>query len=65
MQMLTTVEGKNVTVRVDASTILINSAKVVTADIGASNGVVHIIDSILMPSDAPAPAENNHLWFRG
>jgi len=56
MQMLTTVEGKNVTVRVDGNDILINSAKVTTADDDASNGVVHIIDAVLMPGDAPKPA---------
>ena len=56
MQMLKTVEGKKVTVRTAGKTILINSAKVVTADVDASNGVVHIIDAILMPGDAPAPA---------
>ena len=56
MQMLTTVEGKNVTVRVAGKDILINSAKVTAADNDASNGVVHIIDSVLMPGDAPTPA---------
>merc|ERR1712166_774318 len=46
MQMLTTVEGKNVTVRVagNGTAIFINSAKVTTADVGACNGIVHIID---------------------
>merc|ERR1712166_1124390 len=56
MQMLKTVEGKKVTVRTAGKTILINSAKVTAADNDASNGVVHIIDAILMPGDAPAPA---------
>jgi uncharacterized surface protein with fasciclin (FAS1) repeats len=53
MQMLTTVEGKNVTVRTAGSTILINSAKVITADVGASNGVVHIIDAVLTVPSGP------------
>merc|ERR1711865_896329 len=56
MDMLTTVEGKNVTVRVAGKEILINSAKVTTADVGASNGVIHLIDAVLMPGDAPQPA---------
>ena len=42
MNMLETVEGKNVTVRVAGSTILVNSAKVTAADNDASNGVVHV-----------------------
>merc|ERR1711871_1731167 len=53
--MLKTVEGKNVTVRTVGKTILIDSSKVTTADVQASNGVVHIIDAVLMPSNAPKP----------
>ena len=45
MEMITTVEGKNVTARVSSDGIFINSAKVTAADNEASNGVVHIIDS--------------------
>jgi len=56
MDMLQTVEGKDVTVRISHKDIFINSAKVTTADVGASNGVVHIIDEVLMPGDAPKPA---------
>merc|ERR1712166_99253 len=62
MNMLTTVEGQNVTVRVSGSTILINSAKVILADNDASNGVIHIIDAVLQE---PNPRKFNHLWFRG
>jgi len=67
MEMITTVEGKSVTARVLGSNIFINSAKVTAADNDASNGVVHIIDEVLMPGDAPAPTPNhtNHCWFRG
>merc|ERR1711865_371941 len=62
MEMITTVEGKSVTARVLGSNIFINSAKVTAADNDASNGVVHIIDAVLVPGSAPA---ENHLWFRG
>merc|ERR1712166_1112658 len=39
-------------------TVFVNDAQVVNgrADIPASNGVIHFIDSVLMPSPAPAPA---------
>eukprot|EP00947_MAST-08B_sp_MAST-8B-sp1_P005388 g5388.t1 len=57
MDMLKTVEGKDVTVRIADRTILINSAKVTTADVSASNGVVHLIDEVLMPKNAPARAK--------
>merc|ERR1711865_189408 len=46
MEMIPTVEGKNVTARVSGGNVFINSAKVVTADVDASNGVVHIIDGV-------------------
>ena len=49
MEMIPTVEGKNVTARVSGGSVFINSAKVTTADIDGSNGVVHIIDGVLMP----------------
>jgi len=52
-EMLRTLEGKYVTARVAGSTIFINSAKVTTADVQASNGVIHIIDAVLLPSSAP------------
>merc|ERR1719265_1323513 len=48
-----TVEGKQIEAHVKSATdITINDAKVLTADIGgidASNGVVHNIDTVLMP----------------
>merc|ERR1712195_259483 len=56
MEMIKTVEGKNVTARVTSGGILINSAKGVTADVDASNGVIHIIDAVLMPGNPPKPA---------
>jgi uncharacterized surface protein with fasciclin (FAS1) repeats len=52
-QMLKTVEGKSVTVRLSAKTVLINSAEVTTANVEASNGVIHIIDGVLLPSGVP------------
>ena len=52
-QKIKTVEGNYVTARVAGSSIFINSAKVTTADLDASNGVVHIIDAVLIPSGKP------------
>jgi len=43
-----TVEGQMV--KIDASDgVKVNNAKVVKADVGASNGVIHVIDTVLMP----------------
>ncbi|MGC0223865.1 fasciclin domain-containing protein [Pseudooceanicola nitratireducens] len=43
-----TVEGSEITVDLDNG-VMINDATVVQADIEASNGVIHVIDSVLMP----------------
>ena len=48
-----TVNGAPVRVTVRNGAVYVDGAKVVTADVGASNGVIHIIDSVIMP---PAPA---------
>ncbi len=43
-----TVQGS--TLSVDATKdVMVNDAKVVTADVAASNGVIHIIDTVVMP----------------
>lgn len=44
-----TVQGKEVTIKVDYGTVSINNAKVVKADIITSNGVIHVIDTVLLP----------------
>lgn len=43
-----TVEGADVTIDLDNGA-MVNDAKVVTADVGADNGVIHVIDKVLMP----------------
>jgi uncharacterized surface protein with fasciclin (FAS1) repeats len=45
-----TVNGAPVTVSVNGGTVMINDAKVTTADIAASNGVIHVIDKVLIPA---------------
>ena len=45
-----TVQGSNV--MIDASNgVMINNAKVVKADIQCSNGVIHVIDTVLLPKE--------------
>jgi len=48
-QKLKTVEGEDLTVTVKGGTVKVNDATVEKADIEASNGVVHIIDGVLVP----------------
>jgi len=44
-----TVEGAMVTVKVNGGKVMINNATVTTADVEASDGVIHVIDTVLMP----------------
>jgi uncharacterized surface protein with fasciclin (FAS1) repeats len=46
-----TVNGESVEIRVDSGTVYVDDAQVVTTDIAASNGVIHVIDSVLLPKN--------------
>ncbi|BCX02225.1 MAG: hypothetical protein KatS3mg053_0163 [Candidatus Roseilinea sp.] len=55
-----TVQGEKITIKVDGGNVMINDAKVVTADVMASNGVIHVIDTVILPpsvSEALAAAD--------
>jgi len=44
-----TVNGKELSVKVVDGKVMIGNATVTTADIGTSNGVIHVIDTVLLP----------------
>ena len=44
-----TVNGKPVQIVVEGGTVMVDNAKVVKTDIGTSNGVIHVIDTVLLP----------------
>ena len=44
-----TVNGSKIKVGINDGTVKINGAKVIAADIQASNGVVHVIDQVILP----------------
>lgn len=46
---LTTVQGEKLKVSIKDGKVMIGGANVTTADVSASNGVIHIIDKVLMP----------------
>jgi len=48
-QELETVAGETLPVKVDDGTVMVGDATVAQADVEASNGVVHVIDSVLTP----------------
>lgn len=55
-QMITTVQGEDVTVALDGGVFIgdatMDQAQVVIADVEADNGVVHVIDKVLLPQEA-------------
>ena len=52
-----TLQGSLLTISVEGDVVRINGAQVVIADIEASNGTIHVIDAVLLPPEAEAPAE--------
>ena len=45
------VNGKMIDIEVEGSTVKVNDAAVTAADIAASNGVIHVIDEVIMPPE--------------
>lgn len=48
-QKARTVQGSEIMVSIDKNGVRINDAKVTAADIEAKNGIVHVIDSVILP----------------
>jgi uncharacterized surface protein with fasciclin (FAS1) repeats len=45
----TTLQGSDLTIATEEGTVKVNDASVVAADVEASNGVIHVIDTVLLP----------------
>ncbi len=54
--MVPTVEGDDLDVVADAGSVTVNGANVTQPDIAASNGVIHVIDTVLVPSSVDIAA---------
>lgn len=46
-----TVNGQSVEVRVKGDAVMVDNAKVVKTDIPAENGVIHVIDTVILPNN--------------
>jgi uncharacterized surface protein with fasciclin (FAS1) repeats len=46
--MVKTVQGEKITIR-NRNGVMVNNAKVIKTDVLADNGVIHVIDSVLLP----------------
>jgi uncharacterized surface protein with fasciclin (FAS1) repeats len=49
------VEGQNITVTTEGG-VMVNNANVIATDIIASNGVIHVIDAVILPPDVDPSA---------
>ena len=46
-----TVNGQDLKISVNNGTVMVNDATIVKADVVASNGVIHVIDTVLLPNN--------------
>jgi uncharacterized surface protein with fasciclin (FAS1) repeats len=46
------VSGDTITIKTSGQTVMVDNATVVKTDIPASNGVIHVIDTVILPHDA-------------
>ena len=51
-----TAEGRSLAIKVVNGSVFVDGAQVTTPDVGATNGVIHVIDSVLIPQEATATA---------
>jgi len=57
-EQVKTLELQNVTVTISGSTVSIDKAKVIKADVYAGNGIVHVIDAVMLPPGFTPPTPN-------
>lgn len=50
LRSATTLEGSSVKIRVSGGVVHVNQAKVIKTNVFASNGVIHVINSVLVPA---------------
>ena len=46
----TTVNGADVAIEVDGGSVMVDNATVIATDIETSNGIIHVIDTVILPS---------------
>jgi uncharacterized surface protein with fasciclin (FAS1) repeats len=47
--MVKTVEGSSITVKADGGKVMVDNATVTAVDVRADNGVIHVIDTVIIP----------------
>ena len=56
---ITTVEGEDIEVTAGDTVTTVNDANVILADVAASNGIIHVIDSVMVPPEPEAGADTD------
>lgn len=56
-----TVNGAEITIKPSGKTLMINKSKVVKADIKTSNGIIHVIDAVLIPATKKVAGNTNRI----
>jgi len=51
LKQATTVNGRPLNVKVTGGTVMVNDSKVTATDIAASNGVIHVVDTVILPPE--------------
>jgi len=46
---LSTLNGKALAIKADADGVMVNNAKVIKTDIVATNGIIHCVDTVILP----------------
>ena len=46
------VSGDTIDIKASGGTVMVDSARVVKTDVQASNGIIHVIDSVILPDDS-------------
>ena len=49
MSSATTANGSELAIRVEGDSVFVNDSRVVATDIAASNGVIHVVDTVILP----------------
>ena len=56
-----TVNGAEITIKPSGKSLMINNAKVVKADIKTSNGIIHVVDTVLIPEAKKVAGNTNDI----
>jgi len=44
-----TLNGSDIKIKIDDGKVMVNDSQVIGADVMASNGIIHVIDTVLLP----------------